>query len=83
MNNSSYKKEKMKIMNFLKKRQFALLGIVVGMIGGYMYYYFIGCNSGACPITSNPTVSIIYGGVLGYLFFDMFKSKKKKSDEIS
>ena len=27
---------------------------VVGAIGGYLYYRFVGCVSGACMITSNP-----------------------------
>jgi len=34
---------------------------VLGMIAGYAYYYFIGCNSGACPLTSNPFISTGYG----------------------
>lgn len=33
----------------------------LGAIGGYAYYYFIGCSSGACPITSNPWISTVYG----------------------
>lgn len=37
------------------------LGIAAGGIGGYLYYYFIGCNSGTCPITSSPYGSIIMG----------------------
>jgi hypothetical protein len=28
----------------------------------------VGCASGACPITSNPWVSTIYGMVMGGLF---------------
>ena len=48
------------------------------MTGGYLYYYFVGCNSGTCPITSNPYISVIYGGVMGYLVFDLFKKKEVK-----
>ena len=47
-----------------------ILGIIIGGGLGYAYYRFIGCASGACPITSNPWVSTIYGAVLG-LFLTM------------
>lgn len=64
-------------MNFLQKHILKISGSITGAIGGYLYYYFIGCSSGTCPITSNPYISIIYGAVMGYLIFDMFKKKKK------
>ncbi len=58
----------------------SLIGLVVGAIGGYSYYYFIGCNSGSCAITSNPYMSILWGSLFGYLVFDMFKKKTKKEE---
>lgn len=67
-----------KMKAFVKKHILNISGIFVGMAGGYLYYYFIGCANGTCPITSNPYISIIYGGVLGYLFFDLFKKKQPK-----
>jgi phage shock protein E len=42
------------------------LGVVIGGIGGFLYYYFVGCASGTCAITSNPYMSIIFGGLLGF-----------------
>ncbi len=68
-------------MDFIKKHLLKIIGIPVGMIGGYLYYYFVGCNSGTCPITSNPYISIIYGGIMGYLFLDLFKKKENKTNE--
>ncbi len=64
----------------IKKRIFRLLKIsipvIVGGAGGYLYYYFIGCTSGSCPITGNPYISTVYGGLIGALFIN-WKSKSK------
>jgi hypothetical protein len=38
-----------------------------GAAAGFAYYYFIGCVSGTCPITSNPYISTGYGAVVGLL----------------
>ena len=54
------------------------LGCVLGAIGGYAYYYFIGCQSGACPLTSNPYISVIYGALIGSIL--MHKPSKKNSE---
>lgn len=45
-----------------------LLGVLLGAAAGYAYYRFVGCSSGACPITSNPWISTAYGAGLGLLF---------------
>ncbi|WP_294067802.1 DUF6132 family protein [Proteiniphilum sp. UBA1028] len=61
---------------FLIKHWLKIAGVTVGSLGGYLYYYYVGCLSGTCPITSNPYRMIIYGALIGYLFFDMFSPKK-------
>jgi hypothetical protein len=43
------------------------IGIAIGGLGGFLYYHFVGCTSGTCPITSNPFGSIIAGGLFGFL----------------
>jgi hypothetical protein len=41
-------------------------GLTIGAAGGFLYYYFIGCNSGSCAITSSPYMSTLMGGFLGF-----------------
>lgn len=49
-----------------------ILGIILGAAAGFAYYKFVGCSSGACPITSNPFISTIYGGIMGAAVSGMF-----------
>ncbi|HRT09015.1 MAG TPA: DUF6132 family protein [Candidatus Paceibacterota bacterium] len=44
-----------------------LIGVVVGGALGFAYYKLVGCSSGACPLTSNPVISTLYGMALGGL----------------
>ncbi|MFV0606218.1 MAG: DUF6132 family protein [Niabella sp.] len=60
-------------MNFITKNKLLLLGVIVGAVLGYVYYYFIGCASGSCAITSRPFNSTLYGAVMGALLFTSFK----------
>ena len=39
--------------------------ILLGGAGGYLFYRFVGCRSGVCPITRNPWISTIYGALIG------------------
>ena len=65
---------------FIIKHLFRIIGIIVGGIGGFSYYYFVGCATGACPLKSNPYLMTAYGALLGYLVFDMFKTKKNETN---
>ena len=71
--------------DFLLKHWIKITGVAVGTLGGYIYYYFIGCVSGTCPITSNPYNMMIYGAVLGYLLFELFSDvvKDRKIEKVS
>lgn len=44
-----------------------MAGIVIGGGLGFLYYKFVGCASGTCPITSNPLHSTLYGAAIGFL----------------
>lgn len=40
--------------------------VILGGLAGFLYYFYIGCASGTCGITSNPFSSILMGGAMGY-----------------
>jgi len=63
----------------LKEQVLVIIGIILGAIGGYLYWHYIGCVSGTCPITSSPIMSTIWGALLGGLLLSMFKKDKKES----
>ena len=54
------------------------IGIVVGAIAGSLYYFYVGCVSGTCAITSKPLNSTLYGALMGGLVFNMFVKSPKK-----
>jgi Family of unknown function (DUF6132) len=50
-----------------------LIAPVIGGALGFIYYKFIGCSTGTCPITSNPWISTIYSSVMGLLISFIIK----------
>jgi Family of unknown function (DUF6132) len=65
------------IMKYLKW----IVGIIAGASVGFAYWYFIGCNSGSCAITSSPINSTIYGGVMAVLLINAFSGNRKQNTE--
>jgi C4-dicarboxylate transporter len=63
-------------MNFILKHKLTILGIIVGAVGGYAYYHFVGCSSGSCSITSRPLNSTVYGALMGGLLLSIFQKGK-------
>ncbi len=67
----------------LSKQQIAwkwtrrILPIVLGAVGGFLYYQYIGCVSGSCAITSNPWLSTGYGALIGAVFTSWKPNEKK------
>ncbi|OFX73489.1 MAG: hypothetical protein A2X12_01705 [Bacteroidetes bacterium GWE2_29_8] len=62
-----------------KKVLYVVFGLLGGF-GGFVYYYLVGCNSGTCPITSNPYMSIIWGVLLGVLTLNLFTENKNEQN---
>ncbi|NLA49576.1 MAG: hypothetical protein GX876_08960 [Bacteroidales bacterium] len=67
---------------FLKKNSFLIIFSISGLAGGFLYWKFIGCLSGTCPIKSVWYWSTLYGGVIGYLagsiLIDLIRKFRKK-----
>lgn len=57
-----------KIKKWIRPALFILGGALVGLA----YYYFVGCTTGSCAITSNPVNSMIYMGLIGWLISGVF-----------
>jgi len=66
-NNCEIKPKPTTAKEFFKSSYFwrPFLGIVIGGLAGFLYYYFVGCASGSCAITNSPYMSTIWGGLLG------------------
>ena len=68
-----------------KKYIIAAIFTIAGLLGGYLYWHFIGCISGTCPITSRWHTSTLIGGLIGYLtgdsINDILKKREKKEKE--
>jgi phage shock protein E len=66
---------------WLLNNKLTIIGAILGALGGFLYYYFIGCASGTCAITSSPINSTLYFAVLGGLITNIIKPETKKSTE--
>lgn len=64
----------------LRKYWLVPVGVFLGATGGWAYWYFVGCTSGSCPITSSPVNSSIWGALMGGLLFSLFIPQRKKED---
>jgi len=67
---------------FIKKNLLAIAGIAVGALAGFLYWKFVGCNTGTCAITSSPVNSTLYGSVLGGLLFTTMKKEKSEKNDV-
>lgn len=77
----------MSYKSFLQRNLGMFFFVIFGLIAGFLYYKYVGCVSGTCPITSNPIMSVLYGGILGGLFHSIITeifipiSKRKHLDK--
>lgn len=67
-----------RMTSFIKRHLLTLTGILAGATAGFFYWRFVGCVSGACPITSSPVLSVIWGALIIGLLFNIFEHNKTK-----
>ena len=65
--------------NKLKDNLITVIGAVLGAVSGFLYWKYIGCASGTCPLTSSWKIMLVYGGVTGGLLGNMLQGLLKKS----
>ncbi len=65
--------------NFLTRHRFKIIFSIAGAIGGLLYWKFVGCTSGTCPITSHWYTMGAYGTLMGYLIGSMFNIRDKEA----
>ena len=69
----------------VKKYLPEIIGAVIGAIGGFFYWKYVGCVSGTCTIKSNWYLMVPWGLVLGYLAGsiagDLIRKKKTGTEK--
>lgn len=69
--------------NLIIRYKAELIGVAIGAIAGWSYWYFVGCASGSCAIASSPVNSTLYGGFMGGVLGSMFKKTNKDESKKS
>ncbi len=68
-----------------KTNRLQIIFFIAGAIGGFLYWRFVGCESGTCAIKSVWYWSTLWGAVMGYLIGDfigdILKKRKNKGGE--
>ncbi len=67
---------------FFKKYLPEIIGTILGAVGGFLYWKYVGCQSGTCAIKSNWYLMVPWAAVLGFLAGSLVKDiirKRKKS----
>ena len=70
---------------FIRKHLFTIILAMAGAICGFLYWKFVGCLTGSCPIKSRWYLMTLYGAVIGYLVGSLItdlKSWLKKGNEL-
>jgi hypothetical protein len=77
----------MEMKEIIKSKRIQIIFLLAGAAGGFLYWRFIGCNSGTCAIKSVWYWSTLWGAAVGYLVGDFVmdlvnkRSKKKEGIE--
>lgn len=67
------------MLQIIRKYWYLVLITILGITGGFLYWKFIGCTKGSCPITSKWYYSSFTGGILGYYSASLINDFMHKS----
>lgn len=65
-------------VELIKQKKLSLLFLVMGAIGGFLYWKFVGCTNGTCTIKSVWYWSTLWGAAMGYLLGDFINDIVKR-----
>jgi hypothetical protein len=76
----------MDIKEYFQTKRIQIIFLLIGAVGGFLYWRFIGCTSGTCAIKSVWYWTTLWGSAVGYLVGDFIndiieKRKIKKGEE--
>lgn len=57
----------------IRKNILTIIITFIGLVAGFLYWKFVGCESGTCAIKSNPYLMTLYGGLMGGLIGNMIQ----------
>ena len=64
---------KMQGINWLRTKKMMIIGILIGALGGYLYWRFVDYATGTCAIPSVWWRSTLYGALMSAFAFDIIK----------
>jgi len=68
------------IKKSIRKNILTIIITFIGLVAGFLYWKFVGCESGTCAIKSNPYLMTLYGGLMGGLIGNMIQGFTKKKE---
>jgi len=69
------------MLEWIKKRRLSFIFLFLGAICGFLYWKFIGCSTGTCPLKSHWYTMTIYGTLMGWLIGDLISSFTAKKTQ--
>ena len=66
--------------DWIRKKKLHVILLMLGALCGFLYWKFVGCSTGTCPLKSHWYIMMPYGMLLGWLIGDLissFTTKKK------
>lgn len=66
--------------NWLKNKKWSIALLFIGATAGFLYWQYIGCESGSCGITSSWYKTSAFGGIIGWLIGDIAYEEMNSSN---